>query len=64
MVGRGVKQRKPYPYLHEITDRHGQRRVYLRKPGCPSVALPMPPRPTTMASNMTESSVVAREVVR
>ena len=43
MGGRGVKQRKPYPYTHEITDRHGHRRIYLRKPGCPSVALPYPP---------------------
>jgi len=37
-----MKQRKPYPYLHEITDRHGRRRAYLRKPGCPSVAMPLP----------------------
>jgi Phage integrase central domain len=37
-----MKHRKPYPYLHEITDRHGHPRAYLRKPGCPSVALPLP----------------------
>lgn len=43
MGGRGMKQRKPYPYLHEITKKStGQRFVYLRKPGCPSVALPGP----------------------
>jgi integrase len=42
MGGRGVKHRKPYPYLHEIKDRHGHPRVYLRKAGCPSVALPLP----------------------
>jgi integrase len=42
MGGRGVKTRKPYPYVHELTDRHGHRRAYLRKPGCPSVALPLP----------------------
>ena len=38
----GMKLRKAYPYLHEITDRHGTPRVYLRKDGCPSVALPLP----------------------
>jgi integrase len=38
-----MKQRKPYPYTHEITDRHGHPRVSFRKPGCPSVALPYPP---------------------
>ena len=42
MGGRGMKHRKAYPYLHEITDRHGHPRVYIRKPGCPSVALPLP----------------------
>jgi integrase len=42
MGGRGMKHRKPYPYLHEITDRHGHPRVYLRKPGCQTVALPVP----------------------
>ena len=43
MGGRGMKQRKPYPYLHEITKKStGQRFIYLRKPGCPSVALPGP----------------------
>ena len=42
MGGRGIRTRKPYPYVHEITDRHGHRRAYLRKPGGPSVALPLP----------------------
>ena len=37
-----AKQRKPYPYLHEIIDRHGHRRAYLRKRGLPSVPLPLP----------------------
>ena len=37
-----MKHRKAYPYLHEITDRHGHPRAYLRKAGCPSVALPLP----------------------
>jgi hypothetical protein len=37
-----VKTRKPYPYVHEVTDRHGGRHAYLRKPGHPSVALPLP----------------------
>jgi integrase len=37
-----MKMRKPYPYVHEIRDRRGQRRAYLRKPGCSSVSLPMP----------------------
>jgi hypothetical protein len=37
-----MKLRKPYPYVHEIKDRHGTPRAYLRKPGCPSVALPLP----------------------
>ena len=39
MGGRGVKRRKAYPYVHEITDRHGHHRAYLRKAGCPSVPL-------------------------
>lgn len=38
----GVKRRKAYPYVHEIMDRHGHHRAYLRKPGCPSVPLPLP----------------------
>lgn len=42
MGGRGMKIRKPYPFVHEITDRHGHRRAYFRKPGCPSVSLPLP----------------------
>src|ERR1043166_3050869 len=42
MGGRGMRKRKPYPYVHEVTNRHGQRFAYLRKPGCPSVALPLP----------------------
>ena len=37
-----MTHRKPYPYLHEITDRHGHPRAYLRKAGRPSVALPLP----------------------
>src|SRR5262245_35638072 len=37
-----MKMRKPYPFVHEITDRHGHRRAYLRKPGCPSLSLPLP----------------------
>jgi hypothetical protein len=37
-----MKTRKPYPYVHEIIDRHGRRRAYLRKLGCPSVPLPLP----------------------
>ena len=47
MGGRGVRMRKPYPYVHEIKDRHGHRRAYLRKPGCPSVSLPLPIGSTT-----------------
>jgi integrase len=42
MGGRCVRTRKPYPYVHEITDRHGHRRAYFRKRGHPSVALPLP----------------------
>ena len=42
MGGCGVKRRKPYPYVHEIVDRHGYHRAYLRKPGCPSAPLPLP----------------------
>jgi integrase len=42
MGGRGLKQRKPYPYVHEMTDRHGHRRAYFRKAGHPSVSLPLP----------------------
>src|SRR5262245_45777301 len=42
MGGREMKQRKPYRYVHEITDRHGHCRAYLRKPGLSSVALPLP----------------------
>jgi integrase len=42
MGGRGMKHRKAYPFLHEITDRHGHPRIYLRKAGCPSVSLPGP----------------------
>ena len=38
----GRRMKKPYPYVHEITDRHGHRRAYLRKPGYPSVPLPLP----------------------
>jgi integrase len=34
--------KKPYPYVHEFTDRHGHPRIYLRKPGLPSVSLPGP----------------------
>ncbi len=37
-----MKMRKPYRYVHEITDRHGHARAYLRKAGHPSVALPLP----------------------
>jgi integrase len=36
------QMRKPYPFVHEIKDRHGHLRACLRKPGCPSVALPLP----------------------
>jgi integrase len=42
MGGRGMRTRKPYPYVHEVTDRHGHRRAYFRKRGYPSVALPLP----------------------
>ena len=42
MGGRGIRTRKPYPCVHEITDRHGRRRAYFRKRGYPSVALPLP----------------------
>ena len=38
----GYRVKKPYPYVHEIRDRHGHLRAYLRKPGCPSVTLPLP----------------------
>ena len=37
-----VRNRKPYPYVHEITDRHGHRRAYFRKSGYASVSLPLP----------------------
>jgi integrase len=37
-----VKTRKPYPYVHEFTDRHRSPRVYFRKGGCKRVALPWP----------------------
>jgi len=37
----GYRVKKPYPYVHEIRDRHGHLRAYLRKPGCPSVTLPL-----------------------
>jgi integrase len=36
-----VRQRKP-KYLNEYLDRHGQPRVYLRRPGRPQLALPTP----------------------
>lgn len=42
MGGRGMRTRKPYPYVHEITDRHGHRRAYFRKRGYPNLALPLP----------------------
>jgi integrase len=42
MGGRGIRTRKPYPYVHEITDRHGHRRAYFRKAGYPSMPLPPP----------------------
>ena len=38
----GYRVKKPYPYVHEIRDRHGHLRAHLRKPGCPSVTLPLP----------------------
>ncbi len=37
-----MKTRKPYPFVHEITDRHGHRRAYFRKRECPTVPLPLP----------------------
>lgn len=37
-----MKIRRPYPFVHEFTDRHGRPRVYLRKRGCKRVALPWP----------------------
>lgn len=37
-----TRLRKPYPYAHEFTDRHGRPRVYFRKPGHKRVALPWP----------------------
>jgi integrase len=37
-----VRNKKPYPYVHEITDRHGHRRAYFRKPSYASVSLPLP----------------------
>jgi len=36
-----VRQRKP-KYINEYVDRHGQPRVYLRRPGRPQLALPTP----------------------
>jgi integrase len=37
-----MKIRRPYPFVHEFTDRHGRPRVYLRKRGHKRVALPWP----------------------
>ncbi|MGH6866299.1 MAG: site-specific integrase [Methyloceanibacter sp.] len=37
-----MKTRKPYPFVHEFTDRHGRPRVYLRKRGCKRIPLPWP----------------------
>jgi len=37
-----MKLRRPYPFVHEFTDRHGRPRAYLRKRGHKSVPLPWP----------------------
>jgi integrase len=37
-----MKIRRPYPFVHEFTDRHGRPRIYLRKRGQKRVALPWP----------------------
>jgi integrase len=37
-----MKLRRPYPFVHEFTDRHGRPRVYLRKRGYKRVSLPWP----------------------
>jgi len=37
-----MKIRKPVPFVHEFTDRHGLPRLYLRKRGHKRVALPWP----------------------
>jgi hypothetical protein len=37
-----MKRRKQFQYVHEYTDKSGNPRAYLRKPGHPRVALPWP----------------------
>ena len=37
-----MKIRRPYPFVHEFTDRHGRPHVYLRKRGHKRMALPWP----------------------
>jgi len=37
-----MRIRRPYPFVHEFTDRHGRPRVYLRKRGHKRIALPWP----------------------
>src|SRR5262245_66621327 len=42
MGGRRLRTPKPYPFVHEVTNRHGQRFAYFRKRGCLNVRLPLP----------------------
>ena len=56
MGGCGVKRRKPYPYVHEIVDRHGYHRAYLPpQAGMPKRAVAVTYRLQGLYRNLSNS---------
>jgi len=50
-------------YIHEYADRHGRLRRYIRKPGCPRIALPgLPGSPEFMDAYQAALGMKARPI--